>query len=223
MDDIRDGIDDAFRRAFLQRRGPMPGFGRSAGRPWRGIVEKTPALWVTWITGACKRAGVDPLSVRLTFSGQPLEMATVELTFGTRYYWLCPRCGNRCEAVYATRACVACRECSHLGYQSQVTRSASPFRTLNQIFSRRASGRPTMRSVTSHARSVARVAHKASFRSVGIPPARVTIWMPRESVGGERRRLTSGPAWSRRWRSSRSSRRRLRCAGPADVARHPQP
>ena len=142
MDDIRDGIDDAFRRAFLQRRGPMPGFGRSAGRPWRGIVEKTPALWVTWITGACKRAGVDPLSVRLTFSGQPLEMATVELTFGTRYYWLCPRCGNRCEAVYATRACVACRECSHLGYESQATRPSSPFRTLNLIFSRRAHGLP---------------------------------------------------------------------------------
>ena len=142
MDDIRNDIDDVFQRAFMRRHGPRPGNGRGPGRPWRGIVEQTPALWVTWITGACKRAGVDPASIRITFCRCDLEMTPVELTFGTRYYWLCPRCGNRCEAVYATRAGVACRECSHLGYESQTTRSSSPFRTLNLIFSRRAYGLP---------------------------------------------------------------------------------
>ena len=39
-------------------RGPFPGEGRSAWRPWRGIVEKTPCLWVTWLTEACKRLRV---------------------------------------------------------------------------------------------------------------------------------------------------------------------
>lgn len=136
-----DDVNDLFQRAFLRRRGPMPGYGRSSGRPWAGIVEETPAIWVTWVTGACKRAGVDPFTMRLVFNGQPLYMTSVELTFGTRYYWLCPRCGNRCEAIYSAGR-VGCRECLHLGYESQVTRSASPFRTLNQIFSRRGYGLP---------------------------------------------------------------------------------
>lgn len=119
-------------RAMVQR-GPV--FGRGPGRPWRGIVEKTPCLWVTWVTDACKRVGVSPDALRVTFYGVELEMTSVELTFGLRWYWLCPRCGRRCEAVYCAGA-VGCRVCLHLGYLSQCHRRTSAWLWLERLFTR---------------------------------------------------------------------------------------
>jgi hypothetical protein len=124
--------EDLFNQAMHQR-GPV--FGRGPGRPWGGIVERTPCLWITWVTDACKVAEVSPDSLRVSFYGTQLEMASVELTFGTRWYWLCPHCGRRCEAVYATST-VGCRVCLRLGYLSQSHRSSSAWLWLNRLYTR---------------------------------------------------------------------------------------
>ena len=134
-------VDELFQRAFLQRRGPMPGYGRGPGKPWAGIVERTPCLWVVWVVAAAKDTQVNPTDLRITFYGQALTMASVALTYGTRYYWLCPICGRRCEAVYAAGR-VGCRKCLRLGYQSQCYSLNSPFRVLDRLLDRRAYGLP---------------------------------------------------------------------------------
>ena len=48
-----------------------------------------------------------------------------QLTFGRRYWFLCPRCGRRCEAVYTLGRDVGCRRCLRLGYKSQTHRPSS--------------------------------------------------------------------------------------------------
>ena len=123
-------------RAFKQR-GPMSGCGRGPGRPWGGIVERTPSLWITWIVEGCRRAGKDPLAFRVEVDGVHLRMTTVQLTFGLRYYWLCPLCGRRCEAIFFTRR-VGCRKCLRLGYLSQTHRPNSALGVLDRLFTRRA-------------------------------------------------------------------------------------
>lgn len=118
------------------RRGPMQGWGNNGrGNPFGGIVEDTTVLWVGWVVSAAKAAGYEPETVKIAFYDVPLTLTPVEVGFGTRYYWRCPRCNRRCEAVFALRGPrVACRECLHLGYRSQVGRPTSYWYWLNQIF-----------------------------------------------------------------------------------------
>lgn len=129
------GVERAMAR-LTSRRGPWQGQGQAGhGTPFRGIVEQTPAVWVTWFTAYFKRLGVDPGHVGITWGGVPLHLATTELTWGTRYWWLCPMCGRRCEALYYN-GFVACRKCHHLGYRSQCYRAYSAWSVLDSIFSR---------------------------------------------------------------------------------------
>ena len=114
------------RKLHAPHYGPSEGCGRGPGRPWGGLVEQSPALWVTWIVRACKEVGADPLKMRVTFYGVPLEWATVSLTFGLRHYWLCPICHHRCEAVFWAGK-VGCRKCLRLGYESQAHRPGSVY------------------------------------------------------------------------------------------------
>jgi hypothetical protein len=69
--------------------------------------------------------------VRLEIGGKPLKIVSVKLTFGTRHYWLCPRCGRRCEAVYFLGKYAGCRVCLHLGYRSQCHAPGTPWRWLD--------------------------------------------------------------------------------------------
>lgn len=125
-------------RAFHGQRGPSPGWGRGPGKRWNGTVEDTPALWVTWLVDLCRRADVDPTSLRMSWADVPLYLSWVDLTFGRRYYWLCPRCGRRCEAVYLLRGqYVGCRQCLRLAYRSQTHRGGSALAVLDMIFSRK--------------------------------------------------------------------------------------
>lgn len=123
-------------RLFSQR-GPGPGEGRGAGQPWAGIVEETPALWVIWFVVQAKRLGWQ-LPLNVTAGGRPLRMTPVAMTFGPRWYWLCPDCGRRCEAVYLRGGRLACRKCHRLGYRSQTQRITSVHAWLDLIFDREA-------------------------------------------------------------------------------------
>ncbi len=130
-----NGFDaDSIVHKTLTRRGPYPGDGRGPGRRWGGIVEKTPVVWITWLVSACKKAGVNPLTMRAEFCGITLRMTVVKLTFGYRYYWLCPLCGRRCEAIY-NNGRVGCQRCLHLGYSSEAHRPTSAWAILS-LFSR---------------------------------------------------------------------------------------
>jgi hypothetical protein len=126
--DAQQLINQAFRQ-----HGPM--FGRGAGRPWGGICERTPAFWVTWLTEACRAAGLDPRRLNVSFGGQPVKLVGVDLTYGRRYYFLCPNCGRRCETVYITGR-VGCRKCLRLGYLSQAHRRSSFLGELDRLYSR---------------------------------------------------------------------------------------
>lgn len=126
--DLSLSADDIMAR-ITSRRGPYPGWGCGPGRPWRGLVEETPAFWVTWLVALARKLGLNPDALNLTWYGVPFHLATTELTFGTRYYFLCPRCERRCEALYYAGA-VGCRVCHHLGYRSQAHRAGS----IHQIF-----------------------------------------------------------------------------------------
>ena len=117
----------------LSQRGPRHGQG--PGRPWNGIVERTPCLWISWIRDATKHANISPDQIRAEFYDVPIQMTSVELTFGRRWYWLCPRCARRCEAVYYAGE-VGCRVCLHLGYLSQSRRPTSAWLWLDRIGSR---------------------------------------------------------------------------------------
>lgn len=121
---------------FGHQRGPWTGWGRGHGKRFGGIVEDTPALWVGWVVDLSKRAGRDPLSLRLSWGGYALRLAYVDLTFGRRYYWRCPECDRRCEAVYILRGRLACRVCLHLGYKSQASRPASAYAALDLLLGR---------------------------------------------------------------------------------------
>lgn len=116
-------------------RGPSPGNGRGAGRPWGGIVEHTPVLWIGWVTSAAKKAGVNPQSIKLSFYGIELAIVTTRLTYGARYYWLCPICQRRREAIYYNGR-VGCQRCLNLGYLSESHRPTSVWGTLDRLYSR---------------------------------------------------------------------------------------
>lgn len=120
---------------MARHRGPGPGDGKGPGRRWAGIVEETPALWVTWVVDSARRIGVDPLALGVIAGTMPLRIETAQLTYGLRYYWRCPICGKRVEAVYIKRQ-VGCRRCLRLGYRSQTYRAASPYAVFDQLFSR---------------------------------------------------------------------------------------
>lgn len=132
---------DTLLHKIMSRRGPLPGDGRSHGRPWRGIVEETPAVWVNWITEASKRAGRPvPGAIRIDGdSGYSLRvpLVGVQLTYGIRYYFLAPCCGRRVEALYFLGPEVGCRKCLHLGYRSQVYRPGSAWLYMSRIYHRR--------------------------------------------------------------------------------------
>ena len=118
-------------------RGPMPGEGRGPGRPWGGIVEDTPVIWITWLVALAKKGGRPVEGLRVEVAGTVLTVTHVELTFGRRYYFRCPECWRRCEAIYFLGQRVACRKCLSLGYRSQTHRPGSPWATADYVFSRR--------------------------------------------------------------------------------------
>jgi hypothetical protein len=118
---------------LFSKRGPAPGEGAGAGRPYQGIVEDAQQLWVTWIVGACKHAGaLVPKWVRI--DDVRVYLATVKLTFGIRHYFVCPRCHRRTETLFYLGSRWACRKCHHLGYASQVSRTGSPSRRMRGLF-----------------------------------------------------------------------------------------
>lgn len=105
-------------------RGPMSGMGRSHGRPFTALVEDVPQLWVTWVTGLARLAG-KPVPTAVVIGGVHVAITSVRLTFGPRFYFLCPRCHRRCEVLYILGKVPVCRRCGHLGYQSQARRTSS--------------------------------------------------------------------------------------------------
>ena len=117
------------------QRGPGPGEGRSSGTPWRGIVEETPAIWVSWVVGAARRAGYKT-PAHLEVNGQRAHLVSVPLTYGPRWYFLCPHCGRRCEALYLKGRDFGCRRCLRLGYRSQKYRATSCYAVLDRLFAR---------------------------------------------------------------------------------------
>lgn len=120
----------------LSQRGPMTGEGRGSGKRWGGIVEQTPVIWVGWFVSAAKAAGIEPIAPQCSFGGIALQMTRVKLTFGWRYYWLCPQCRRRCEAIYYNGR-VGCQRCLNLGYSSEAHRPNSAGFLLDCILSRR--------------------------------------------------------------------------------------
>ena len=120
--------------------GPLPGWGASHGRPFNGVVEMTPVLWVTWLTYTARRIGREmPMAIKVR--GEVVEIVSVELTFGRRHFFRCPRCGHRREALYFLGERCGCRVCLHLGYQSQCSRATSAWPELDRLFGRAAAGR----------------------------------------------------------------------------------
>lgn len=127
---------DVLHHKMGHARGPAPGMGKGPGKPWAGIVEDTPAFWVTWLIDAARLVDVEPQQLQLSVAGRPVELTSVELTFGQRWYFRCPDCGRRCEALYFTRR-VSCRECCHLGYRSSARRINSPWLAFERLLSDR--------------------------------------------------------------------------------------
>ena len=115
--------------------GQCQGDGRGPGRPWRGIVEDTPCIWITWIVALAKRMGKPMEGLRIEAGGRSIEVTSVELTFGRRWYFVCPECGKRREALYLLDR-LACRECLRLGYRSQTHIPGSPWAIWGRIFDR---------------------------------------------------------------------------------------
>ncbi len=113
---------------FSKPRGPAPGNGRNpAGRPFWGVCEDTPQVWVTWVKTLARLTGRGA-EVHLEAYGQRLAIVTVPMRFGgERWYFLCPECGRRCEVVYFLAGRAACRKCQHLGYRSQCHVNGSPW------------------------------------------------------------------------------------------------
>lgn len=118
----------------MRQRGPT--WGRGPGRPWRGIVERTPAVWISWIKDLCRMTGNDIERLRMQLYDDTIEIIGVQLTFGTRHYFLCPKCWKRCEALYFVRRAL-CRRCARLGYISQCHRPSSAFGEFARLYTRR--------------------------------------------------------------------------------------
>lgn len=127
--------DELLARLTGGQRGPYRGDGRGPGRPWAGLVEETPALWVTWFVAAAKRAG-QPVPAAILIDGRRVDLVSARLTYGLRWYWQCPRCGRRCEAIYLAPGRAGCRVCLRLGYRSQAQRPASIWGLWDLIFAR---------------------------------------------------------------------------------------
>src|SRR3989304_7662982 len=103
-----NGLVEEFERRLKRHRGPV--YGRGPGRPWRGIVEDRPALWVTWVVAVSRRLGKGaPVSV--TIDGVDVPIVKVPLTFGPRHYFVCPWCHRRCEALFFLGREFGCRKC----------------------------------------------------------------------------------------------------------------
>lgn len=129
-----DGVAGRLQRGDWGR-GPLRGFGRSHGRPFNGIVEDTPSLWVTWIVGIATATGKPPPAA-IVVNDDRVGITSVRLTFGNRFYFECPRCHHRCEVVYILDCRPACRKCHHLGYRSQAARTSSMVAALEAILGR---------------------------------------------------------------------------------------
>lgn len=125
----------------FSQRGPYQGGGRGPGRPWSGLVEETPALWVGWLVALARLAG-KPVPVAILVGDVRVNITAVRLTFGNRHYFKCPRCRRRCEAIYILARVPACRKCHHLGFRSQAQRASSIWAVLDVMFDRRALARP---------------------------------------------------------------------------------
>lgn len=116
--------------------GPYTGRGRGPGRPWAGLVEETPALWVGWFVALARLAG-KPLPAAILVGETRIDITAARLTFGNRHYFRCPRCHRRCEAVYILGRVPACRKCHHLGHRSQAQRASSIWAVIDVLFDRR--------------------------------------------------------------------------------------
>lgn len=126
---------DKLERGDFSQPGPMAGHGRGPGRPWRGLCEEVPQLWVTWVVNLARHTG-QPVPVALVVADVRIPIPGVRLTFGTRYYFKCPRCRRRCETVYLIARVPACRHCHHLGYRSQARRNSSVYGLLEALMGR---------------------------------------------------------------------------------------
>jgi len=114
----------------------MPGDGANPHRPFAGLVEETPCVWVTWLAQVARLAEVPLTDLGLSWGGVRLSIELVPLTYGPRAYFRCPRCGRRCEALYRVGGRPACRRCQRLGYRSQMHRPGSLWASLERIFDR---------------------------------------------------------------------------------------
>lgn len=112
--------------------GPIAGAGRGPGRSGVGVVEDTTALWVGWIAAAARVAGVAVPRV-LAVNDRLLGLVSVPLTWGRRWFFQCPICGRRVEAVFFLRGGAACRRCHRLLYRSQCHRTTSAYRVLGRM------------------------------------------------------------------------------------------
>lgn len=117
------------------QRGPMPGHGRGPGRAWRGIVEETPVIWCSWVVAAGRASGRG-VPLRIKINDVWIPMPGVRVGFGVRYYFRCPRCRRKCEAIYILGGVPACRKCHHLGYRCQARRWSSVYAILAPLFDR---------------------------------------------------------------------------------------
>lgn len=115
------------------KNGPLP----PKNAPWGGVIERCEAVWVGWITAPARQAGLDPESLNITFHGVPLHLVRIDLKFGPRFYWQCPICQRRCEALYYSSGRVGCRRCLRLAYVSQSTRPFSEMGQLDRLMTRR--------------------------------------------------------------------------------------
>mgnify|MGYP003375914675 CR=1 FL=1 len=112
--------------------GPLAGGGHGRGRSHGGVVEDTTTLWVGWVVAAARVAGVAVPRV-LAVNDRLLGLVSVPLTWGRRWFFLCPICGRRVEAVFFLRGGAACRRCHRLLYRSQCHRTTSAYRVLGRM------------------------------------------------------------------------------------------
>lgn len=126
---------DKLERGDFSQRGPMAGHGRGPGQRWRGLCETTPQIWIGWVIEACRMAGKG-IPVALLVGDVRVPITSVQLTFGKRYYFRCPRCHRRCETVYIVGRVPLCRLCGRLGYQSQARRDSSVYGLLDALMGR---------------------------------------------------------------------------------------
>lgn len=130
-------VDDIHRALAKMghQRGPMPGGGRGPGAAWRGIVEETPVIWCSWVVAAGRASGRGvPLAIIV--AGTRIPLPGVYLTYGVRYYFRCPSCKRKCEAIYLLKPMPACRKCHRLGYRCQSRRWSSVYAILGPLFDR---------------------------------------------------------------------------------------